>query len=219
VDLGAGDDTLRIVAMDPSRGMVVQGGAGVDTLDLSRITQAVSVDLSQIGTFQNFGRADGQVIGVPGVIGYLSIGGIENLMGTGRADRLTGRETANQLDGGGGNDTLSGLAGNDTLIGLAGADVLSGGEGDDVLRGGKGNDTLTGGAGADDFVFGRRDGTDRITDFEDGVDDIAIAGVTRLGQITFTDVAAGVRLVANGTTVIVEGMTTAELRDADNFIF
>ncbi|MFN6978153.1 MAG: calcium-binding protein, partial [Gemmobacter sp.] len=64
-----------------------------------------------------------------------------------------------------------------------------------------------------------RDGTDRITDFELGLDQIAIAGVSRLGQITFSDVAAGARLVANGTTIIVEGLTAAEMRDADNFLF
>jgi hypothetical protein len=219
VDLGAGDDTLRIAAMEPSRSIVVQGGSGVDTLDLSRITQAVSVELSQIATFQNFGRPDGQVIGVPGVIGYLSVGGVENLIGTRRGDRLTGRETDNRLDGGGGNDTLAGLTGNDVLGGAAGNDVLDGGEGNDVLRGGKGNDRLAGGAGADQFLFARNDGTDRITDFEVGVDRIGIAGASRLNQITFADISAGVRLVANGTTIIVEGLSVAEMRDADNFLF
>jgi hypothetical protein len=40
----------------------------VDTLDLARIVQAVFVDLSQVGTFQNFGDLIGQLFGVQGVI-------------------------------------------------------------------------------------------------------------------------------------------------------
>lgn len=80
---------------------------------------------------------------------------------------LTGDSYANTLTGGAGNDKLYGLSGNDKLIGNAG---------NDWLEGGKGNDTLTGGAGADTFVFreyGPRN-FDKITDFEHGIDKIAL---------------------------------------------
>lgn len=60
--------------------------------------------------------------------------------------------------------------GNDTLIGGAGDDELDGGRGDDLLQGGLGNDWLTGGGGKDTFVLGRREGVDRIVDFEDRSD-------------------------------------------------
>jgi len=46
----------------------------------------------------------------------------------------------------------------------------------DQITGGAGNDTLTGGDGADVFVFNSpADGTDTITDFVSGVDDIGIS--------------------------------------------
>lgn len=199
VDLGNGDDTIRVSVMEAFQGVTIQGGSGIDTLDLSRITQSVFVDLSQIGTFQNIGTSAG--LTVPGVIGYLSIGGIENLRGTSRADVLTGRDNNNLLQGGNGSDRLSGLGGNDTLVG------------------GKGNDRLFGGSDADVFVFGRREGTDRIMDFELGLDQIQFNGVSRLSQITFADTAAGARLTAIDTVVIVEGLTVAEVRDVDNFLF
>lgn len=46
-----------------------------------------------------------------------------------------------------------------------------------MLVGGQGFDLLTGGTGADTFVFGSLDSADadRITDFEQGVDQIVIA--------------------------------------------
>ena len=53
----------------------------------------------------------------------------------------------------------------------------SGGAGRDRIEGGRGNDILTGGEGPDTFVFTRRDGSDRITDFELGSDKILIEGV------------------------------------------
>ncbi len=82
----------------------------------------------------------------------------------------------------GGDDRLHGDAGNDTLVGdgsargsgatlIGGNDTLCGGKGNDVLWGDGwiepsavgGPDLLSG--GADTFVFGARDGADRIMDF------------------------------------------------------
>ena len=71
---------------------------------------------------------------------------------------------------------LDGQEGNDTLFGKTGDDILNGYGGGDWLVGGRGNDILTGGAGADTFVF-RASGSkhfDKITDFEGGVDHIAL---------------------------------------------
>ena len=60
-----------------------------------------------------------------------------------------------------------GGAGDDRLIGNSAGNRLSGGVGDDVL---------TGGAGADVFLFGAGFGRDRVTDFEPGVDRLALVG-------------------------------------------
>lgn len=81
---------------------------------------------------------------------------------------LIGDAGDNLLVGAGGNDAMNGNGGNDTLLG---------GAGNDTLRAGPGNDIATGDDGADVFVFEIGDGTIRITDFEAGVDRLAIGGL------------------------------------------
>ena len=54
--------------------------------------------------------------------------------------------------------------------------ILVGGAGNDVLHGGQGNDVLLGGAGSDRFQFSGLNGTDRIADFQQGLDKIDITG-------------------------------------------
>jgi Ca2+-binding RTX toxin-like protein len=91
------------------------------------------------------------------------------------ATHATGSDTDNQIVGALLNDVLSGMGGNDYLRGADGDDVLDGGAGADLLDGGFGHDTLTGGAGADIFqISSPAQGGDRITDFQPGVDHIAL---------------------------------------------
>lgn len=70
----------------------------------------------------------------------------------------------------------TGNGGANWLYGNEGNNVLKGGGGLDYLRGFGGNDILEGGNGQDYFVFNRA-GVDRITDFDNGVDLVSIAGV------------------------------------------
>lgn len=116
--------------------------------------------------------------------------GNDNLNGNRHADWLYGNDGRDRLVGGLGDDLLRGGAGNDVLRGERGADELHGGTGDDQLSGnrqndrlygndgrdrldgGVGNDVMTGGRGVDTFVFCA--GDDRITDFQNNIDTIAI---------------------------------------------
>jgi Ca2+-binding RTX toxin-like protein len=88
---------------------------------------------------------------------------------------------------------IAGGAGNDTIVGDSLRNYLYGLGGQDKLDGRGGNDVLVGGAGArDDFRFTTALGAgnvDRITDFEPGVDKIA------LSRAIFTDI--GTTLTAN----------------------
>ncbi|HIK12027.1 MAG TPA: hypothetical protein IGS52_17505, partial [Oscillatoriaceae cyanobacterium M33_DOE_052] len=85
-------------------------------------------------------------------------------------------------------------ASNDVIIGDAGANSLSAGIGNDSLTGGVGADTLTGGDGADDFIFNNSsEGSDNITDFTPGEDQIVIVAAG-FGA----DLSAGAVLPASG---------------------
>ena len=81
------------------------------------------------------------------------------------------------LTGGADDDLIYGGSGNDSMKGNGGNDTLLGGAGNDTLRGGPGDDIATGDAGADIFVFALGDGTMRMTDFEVGIDRLAISGL------------------------------------------
>lgn len=156
---GAGNDTLRgdggdDVLYGDTGNDELRGGAGNDTL------------FGGSGRDQLFGDAGDDLL----------FGGAGN-------DRLSGGNGNDTLDGGAGDDRLSGGRGRDRLIGGDGNDTLNGGEGRDTLIGGAGRDVLTGGAGADVFVFariahiGRGENSDRITDFESGLDRIDLRGL------------------------------------------
>ena len=81
--------------------------------------------------------------------------------------------TASLAEGNGGGGGLTGT--NDD-------DLLTGTDGDDLLDGLLGDDIYTGGAGADQFVLGIAQGVDTITDFEIGVDQIKLGGLTQIGR-------------------------------------
>lgn len=83
--------------------------------------------------------------------------------------------------------TLTGTA-NSFGTGNTLANTLVGNSGGNVLAGGTGADTVTGGAGADIFVLSNTSGSDLITDFVTGIDDLRIS-------------QAGVR-VGDGDTVV-----------------
>ncbi|MEM7684010.1 MAG: CHRD domain-containing protein [Pseudomonadota bacterium] len=63
----------------------------------------------------------------------------------------------------------------DIIIGSDQVNSLNGGDGDDVIRGEGGDDILTGGLGADIFEIGADDGSDIITDFQVGIDEIRLS--------------------------------------------
>lgn len=62
---------------------------------------------------------------------------------------------------------------------------IVGSDGEQTLIGKGGNDVLTGGAGADFFVFGKGDGRDLITDFENGIDKVRLTdfGITNFSTV------------------------------------
>jgi Ca2+-binding RTX toxin-like protein len=142
----------------------LDGGAGNDEADYGSAASSVRADLADSGT--NTGEAQGD-----------SYVGVENLRGSNFGDVLAGDSGANYLWGGQGDDQLFGRGGNDVVDGGTGNDTISGGSGNDTIIGGKGYDRVTGDAGTDVFRFAIGDDTMTITDFEPGVDDLALVNL------------------------------------------
>ena len=133
VNGGTGDDTLKggagrdillggsgndvLVGLDPED--EIDGGPGVDTLDLSGDASDWTIKLT---------------------LGSSAHGVIANVEGLLTGDGAEGNDT---LDGLQGDDLLYGGAGSDSLRGGSGSDLLDGGTGSDALRGEAGNDVLS----------------------------------------------------------------------------
>lgn len=78
---------------------IVDGGAGINTLDYSAYTSSVTVDLN-----------------TNAATGTASIANIRNIIGGSGDDTLTGDNAANELTGNGGDDLLTGNGGDDTYF-------------------------------------------------------------------------------------------------------
>lgn len=152
---GDGDDDIQTKGTGTDH---VEGGAGAD-----RIRVLGGDDHAEGGAGMDILRGGA---------------GNDTLLGDEDDDRLFGQGGDDRLEGGSGADFLEGGNGRDVLIGGFDADVLRGGASNDILIGGDGDDRLYGGAGRDTFVFAKDDhplfyeGTDRIKDWEDGLDQL-----------------------------------------------
>ena len=112
-----------------------------------------------------------------------------------------------------------GSAFDDTLIGDDTNNILRGGNGADIIDGQGGNDSEKGGGGADTFVFDLNDGTDTITDFQDGLDMIAFVATAGLTVANVTISASGANALVDyaGGQIVVNG--AAGLIDAADIDF
>lgn len=126
--------------------------------------------------------------------------GSDTVNGLGGDDTLFGRQGNDTLLGGDGADTILGGLDADTLAGGNGQDLLDGGAGDDILDGGAGDDFLFGDTGADTFMFNY--GTDVISDFEQGVDQIVLDPVLWTGLTSSADVLFVYGNIADGRATI-----------------
>ena len=106
---------------------------------------------------------------------------------------------------GDGNDVLHGDQRSDHLFAGNGGDVLDGGGGD-ALCGQAGDDVPTGGDGDDVFQFSPRDGRqdDRITDFENGADTLALGGFAGFGDDDPAGLVAAARSGGSGVVIDLE---------------
>ncbi len=163
---GDGDDTIVWSYRPPK---LIDGGDGIDTLDLSLLPRGAKVDLQT-------GVADTHV---PLFFPFrtVEVRNVENVIGTDHDDHIYGNGADNVLMGG------------------AGSDILFGGGGDDELHSGSSDlgsrDVLIGGSGADRFVFNTAEESkmardrDVIADFEQGVDTLVFHSTVVVPSIEF----------------------------------
>jgi Ca2+-binding RTX toxin-like protein len=113
------------------------------------------------------------------------------------------------------------LGDGDDLFFAAGAsrDRVSGGVGEDYIVGGRSDDILTGGADSDLFIFYAGDGTDIVTDFAPGIDQLFLVGFSRAEVDAALDGAADLGgsayLSYAGGAIVLAGVTTSELSRSD----
>ena len=176
---------------------------GTDTIAHTGSAAAV-IDL-RAATLTYSDGGGGYISYVEGIHGGFTIANgvvIERAQGGSGGDSITGNEASNWLDGNGGND------------------IILGGEGNDTIIGGGGNDMLTGEEGADIFAFVMGDNTMTMTDFEPGVDDLALVGLrdgfTVANLIPFiSQVGDDVVIAAGGQQVVFEDTQLSELSAGD----
>jgi len=105
-----------------------------------------------------------------------------------------------------------------TVNGTVGDDLLSGSVGADALSGLAGNDVLTGGDGNDLFIFDSTFGSDRITDFSQGADQLQLslalaasfAALDSNSNGVLDDADANV-VVAGGDTILMLGSDQVDI--------
>ncbi|PXX39679.1 M57 family metalloprotease [Undibacterium pigrum] len=107
-----GDDVYAYSDVDGRTLKIINDTGGVDTIDVSKVSAAVTINLTP-GSLNSVGRiANGDA-----AINNLSIAfdaTIENIIGTAFNDKLTGNAASNLIRGGGGDDVIDGGAGMDT---------------------------------------------------------------------------------------------------------
>lgn len=167
---------------------------------------------------------DGLAVQLPfAAIVKTGTGGNDRLIGRDGSDTLSGRGGNDLIDGDDGDDVLSGGGGDDRIIGDNGADRIDGGAGNDRIDGGEENDIMTGGRGADTFIFDddfRQN--DTITDF--GQTDRIVFDADNgeepqnFGDLTLTDTANGVLIGYANSTLLLSGVTAAQV-DPSQFVF
>lgn len=201
----------------------ISGGAGSDTVvggnGRDEVRLGGGADLFR-DNGQGGARGQDRVFAGNGADTIEGGGGADAFYGQNGADEIFGRKGADALFGGNGSDTIKGGAGADRVYGGNGRDLVDLGAGRDVFfdnaqTGPAGSDTITGGAGADRFVFGSAIAEEVITDFEVGVDALAIAAGLAHGQ-SAAEIASAASVVGDdlvldfgsGQTITLEGLSS-----------
>lgn len=153
---GSGDDTVALIGGADSASPIghdfLDGGAGVNTLDLSEMKGPVAVNLSTL-TQNGSGALQGiQLTNFQNVRGSAFVGNV-----------IVGSLGDNSIQGGNFGNTIDGAAGNDTITGGAGGDVIYFYGSEASIIGNGGQDTLVVVGSSDQFHFDASNSANQLT--------------------------------------------------------
>ncbi|PPT08948.1 Alkaline phosphatase [Geitlerinema sp. FC II] len=204
---------------------------GNDIIDFAQLPSSEIAQLQGSPSTDAIVLLGGNDIAVDDAAGRIYFGnaGDDVINGGGGADTLAGGQNNDRLEGGTENDLLFGNLGSDNLLGGDGDDTILGGQdndillgegGNDVLGGERGFDTLTGGTGSDQFILASSgvQGTDVVTDFQDGVDRILLPEGTSLASTEFQSSGTSTLIVRDGDTLMVLNNVTPSQLDIFDFV-
>jgi subtilisin-like proprotein convertase family protein len=236
VDTNGGIDTLNAAAVTSNSTIKLKSG-------IASIIDGVTTFIAAGTTIENAIGGDGHdTISGNGAANDLYGGrGNDTIYGSNGADDMfggAGFDTANYrystavtIDlaagtGSGGHaqgDTLSGFEKvvgskfNDSLFGNGAANSFNGGAGNDTLRGGGGKDWLAGGADEDTFVYMDGFGVDTAADYQPGLDEFDLTGVSGLNNyfdVRLLMIQSGANVVIDfggGNKLVIKNTTLATL--------
>ncbi|NEQ47708.1 MAG: TIGR03118 family protein [Leptolyngbya sp. SIOISBB] len=216
---GGGNNTLVLGEGENTVNTIVAQNVLLTSVGQTTVTTGSGSDTFRLGagegvvTITNFDDSDRfELVGfkpdLSGSIGFSDVtiaqdgdDTVISLTGTEDVMAVLQNVQADMVDG-------SNFGENQTLTGTDAADMLVGDDGDNLLDGLLGDDTYTGGAGADQFVFALAQGVDTITDFEVGVDQISLGGLTPEGVQFFELSSDTLVLTASNELIgVVQGVT------------
>ncbi|MBY5687515.1 metal-binding protein [Rhizobium leguminosarum] len=168
IDAGDGNDAVTLETFAPTNSGTIDGGAGIDTLQISSL-QGLTIKNVEIletagwsvaGSSAQFESFDKIVWSTDPFGDFRASVALTDSAHLDLSDELG--DLGSFIDGhafgidvktGSGDDEFTGTGGNDIFDGSGGNDILNGNAGNDKLTGGAGDDTINGGDGIDTAIF------------------------------------------------------------------
>ncbi|OAB55982.1 hypothetical protein AY599_21725, partial [Leptolyngbya valderiana BDU 20041] len=204
---------------------------GNDIIDFAQLPSSEIAQLQGSPSTDAIVLLGGNDIAVDDAAGRIYFGnaGDDVINGGGGADTLAGGQNNDRLEGGTENDLLFGNLGGDNLLGGDGDDTILGGQdndillgegGNDVLGGERGFDTLTGGTGSDQFILASSgvQGTDVVTDFQDGVDKVRLPDGVSFANLQIQASSTSTLIFLNGAQLMTLSNVASSLIGSDDFV-
>ncbi|NNU65602.1 metal-binding protein [Rhizobium sp. WYCCWR 11152] len=168
IDAGDGNDAITLETFAPMNSGTIDGGAGIDTLQISSL-QGLTIKNMEVletagvavaGSSAQFESFDKIVWSTDPFGDFRASVALTDSAHLDLSDELgdlgsfiAGHALGIDVKTGNGDDEFTGTDGNDIFDGSAGNDIINGNAGNDKLTGGAGDDTINGGDGIDTAIF------------------------------------------------------------------